>query len=431
MPRIQNNIQELTIFSNYGGQLNLLGLGSINEVIFFQSLLDDTVRAYFKVYDSGARPYTSGSVDMEEPGDIKITSGEKVSLAIQDENGTTISTSLLIEHVTSSSSDTMIETFDISLCSEDYIKNQWETHRCRRNYQGKISETVEIILTEDLKTSQAFEIDETLNFLPVNGHYDTPLDLITILAPKSIPAAHPEFSGYLFFNTYEGYKFKSIDVLHKQGPKRKMIANRTARKPPGYDNNIVAFSFQNSMDIFKSMRSSTMSKVILKTFDEYTNEYPDEEETLYDGNTTIDGGSQNLGSERPLVATSIAYQAQTSSIVSQFYNTGTLPPGFTLPEQLPFSKEPTFDLEGIVRKSIARYNQVFLLRATLVIEPGDFGIFPGDIIFCDFPEISPKDLRLQVSQKKSGRYMVQDIAHCVNGETCYSRLNIVKDTIMV
>ena len=431
MPRIQNTIEQLTIFSNYGlPPVNVLGLGSLNELVIFQSMLDDTIRANFQINDSGAREdYSTTTVNIEEEtkGGLKITSGEKVDLAVKDEQGFTISLSLLIEQVTSSSSDTMIETFDISLCSEDYIKNQWETHRTKRNYQGKISDIVATILTEDLKTSQDFEIDATLNFLPINGHYDTPLDLITILAPKSIPEAHPQFSGYLFYNTYEGYKFKSIDILHKQGPKRKMIANRTADKPPGYDNKIVNFNFQNTIDIFKSMRTSSLSKVILKTFDEYTNFY---EENEFDSDELFQI-SNNLASEKPLVATILDYEEQVSTIMNQTYNTGILPPGSTLLEQLPFSKEPTFDLDTIVRKSIARYNQVFLLRATIIIEPGDFEIFPGDIIICDFPEISPKDLRLQVSKKKSGKYMVMDISHYINAEHCYSRLNIVRDTIMV
>jgi hypothetical protein len=206
-----------------------------------------------------------------------------------------------------------------------------------------------------------------------------------------------------------------------------MIANRTADKPPGYDNKIVNFNFQNTIDIFKSMRTSSLSKVILKTFDEYTNFY---EENEFDSDELFQI-SNNLASEKPLVATILDYEEQVSTIMNQTYNTGTLPPGSTLLEQLPFSKEPTFDLDTIVRKSIARYNQVFLLRATIIIEPGDFEIFPGDIIICDFPEISPKDLRLQVSKKKSGKYMVMDISHYINAEHCYSRLNIVRDTIMV
>lgn len=45
MPRIQNTIEQLTIFSNYGlPPVNVLGLGSLNELVIFQSMLDDTIR---------------------------------------------------------------------------------------------------------------------------------------------------------------------------------------------------------------------------------------------------------------------------------------------------------------------------------------------------------------------------------------------------
>ena len=113
--------------------------------------------------------------------------------------------------------------------------------------------------------------------------------------------------------------------------------------------------------------------------------------------------TNNLASEKPLVGTILSYDSQVSALMNHQYDTGHLPPGFDLLSQLPFAKEPVFDLDNIVRKSIARSNQVFLLRASILIEPGDFGIFPGNIIFCDFPEISPKDLRLQLSKKKSGK----------------------------
>ena len=428
-----NNISQFTLYSNYGlPPINLLGLGDVNEVVVHQSMLDDTIRASFTINDSGTRDdYSSGTVDIEEEekGGLKITSGEKVELIVVDDRGTQLEfvgiNEFMIEQIHSSSSDTMIESFDVHLCTPDYVKNSLVSNFVRRRYEGKISDTVIEVLKVDLGTQKDIEADPTLNTLPILGHEDKPLDFCTLLGPKSIPEMFPQFSGYFFYDTYTGYKFKSIDILFMQPEKRKMIFTNTTGTPPGYTNKIVKFNFENSMNVLKNLKTSALSQSTLKTFDNYTNEYV---ENIFDSDELFQEVN-NAAKEKPLVGSYLALEEETSNIINQLYNTGTLPPGSDLEEQLKTAKTPTFNLDEIVRKSIARYNQTFLLRGHIVI-PGDFGIYPGDIIVCDFPEISPKDLRLKVSKKKSGKYLVVDVAHMINAEHCYTRLNIVRDTIV-
>lgn len=428
-----NNISQFTLYSNYGlPPINLLGLGDVNGVVVYQSMLDDTIRASFTINDSGTRDdYSSGTVDIEEEerGGLKITSGEKVELVMVDNKGNELEfvgiNEFIVEHIQSSSSDTMIESFDIFLCTPDYIKNSLNTNLVRKRYEGKISDTVIKVLKEDLKTQKEIEADVTLNTLPILGHEDKPLDFCTLLGPKSIPEMFPQFSGYFFYDTYNGYKFKSIDILFMQGERRKMIFTNTTGIPPGYTNKIVKFHFENSMSVLKNLKTSALSQVTLQTFDNYTNEYV---ENIFNSDDTYQEFN-NAVREKPLVGSYLNLEEEPSNIINQIYNTGTLPPGSDLAEQLKTAKEPTFNLDEIVRKSIARYNQTFLLKGHIVIA-GDFDIYPGDIIKCDFPEVSPKDLRLKTSKKKSGKYLVLDVAHMINAEHCYTRLNIVRDTIM-
>lgn len=430
----KNNIKKFTLYSNYElSSVNLLGLGNVNEVIVYQSMLDDTVRASFIINDSGSRDnYNSKTVNIEEEdrGGLKITSGEKVELVIVDDRGNELefidTNEFMVEHVESSSSNTMIESFSIFLCTPDYIKNSLSVNYVRKRYEGKISDIITRVLIEDLKTKKEIEVDVTSNTLPILGHQDKPLDFCTLLAPKSISEKYPELSGYFFYDTYNGYKFKSIDVLFSQSEKRRMIfTNTSTPPPPGYTNKIVNFNFENTMNVIKNLKASALSKSTLKTFDNYTNEYV---ENLFDSNDTFQEFN-NAGKEKPLVGSYLSLDEESSNIINQIYNTGTLPPGSDLEEQLKTAKDPTFNIDEIVRKSIARYNQTFLLRCQIVIA-GDFDIYPGDIIVCDFPEISPKDLRLETSKKKSGKYLVVDVSHLINAEHCYTRLNIVRDTIM-
>jgi hypothetical protein len=380
------NIKEFVIYSNYNGELRLTGKSAFTHVLLYQSLLDDSVRASFRLLDTGYRDKGGEkTTSLDEPDDINLTTGEKVKLTIADNNGAEIKTQLAIENVKYSSSDTMSEMVNVNLCSDDYIK----MHR-----------------------------------LPINGSItDNPLDFCTSLAPKSIPEDYPSSSGFFFYNTVEGYHFKSIDKLLTQEPKRKMVYNSTTRIPEGFTNKILNVSFNHNMNITNIMQSSSLTKSKLETFDNYTNQYTQNE---FNSNDTY--GDTNTGKEKPKVGTHLKVEEEQTKVINQLFNTGVLPPGSSLEKQLEFAKEPTLDINAIIRKSIARYNQAFLYRAEIVIY-GDFEIYPGDMIHCTFPEVSAK-LSKSVSKKKTGKYLVCDVSHLISAEHCYTRLNIVRDSIL-
>jgi len=74
-----------------------------------------------------------------------------------------------------------------------------------------------------------------------------------------------------------------------------------------------------------------------------------------------------------------------------------------------------------------RYNSLFAIKMSLIIA-GDFNIRAGDIIHCDFPEVSDKD-NTTYSNKKSGIYMVADVGHRITKNSCYTSLNLVRESI--
>lgn len=418
------NITKFIIHSNYGGTLNLMGKGSFTHVLLYQSMLDHSIRASFRIGDTGFRNSNSREgVNLEEEDDLKITVGEKVELNMVDYYDNVLENILSIEEVQSSSMTTLNEMFDIHLCHDDFINNEVEDFYVVNRYEGKISETIRKILKDVLKTTQDIDIDTTFNTLPILGKGDKPLNFCTLLAPKSIPEKFPDLSGYFFFDTCIGYKFKSIDVLFSQDEKRNMIYNQTPTIPSGYTNKILSVGFTNNMNIINKIRVGTLTNTKLRTFDNFTNEYTT---GLWNSNETYKI-SNNAALEKPKVASHLNVEEKSTKIVNHIYNTGVLPPGSNLQAQIPFAKDPTFNLEEIVRKSISRYNQAFLYKATITIH-GDFGIYPGDIIKCTFPEISSKDLNKNKSKKKSGRYLVVDVSHMINAEHCYTKLNIIRDT---
>jgi hypothetical protein len=133
------------------------------------------------------------------------------------------------------------------------------------------------------------------------------------------------------------------------------------------------------------------------------------------------------GLEPPKIASDLDLWNKSSRISYRFDDKGVLPPGTTLKNQLEFSKEINFNTEEIIRQSYTRYNNLFTIKLSITI-PGDFGIHAGNLIRCDFPEVSGKDNTI-VSSKKSGLYIVVDVAHRIHQTGYYTTLHLARESI--
>ena len=86
--------------------------------------------------------------------------------------------------------------------------------RVKRKLQGKISDIVPSIVSNDLGSSKPVYIDETHNSYFNFGKDIAPFNKILELQGLSIPAGmNTKSAGYLFWETSEGYHFKSLDKL--------------------------------------------------------------------------------------------------------------------------------------------------------------------------------------------------------------------------
>jgi len=59
---------------------------------------------------------------------------------------------------------------------------------------------------------------------------------------------------------------------------------------------------------------------------------------------------------------------------------------------------------------------------------GDIGLNVGDVIFCDFPEITSDKSYITPSTTRSGLYMITDLCHRLTTDGTWSRLQCVRDS---
>lgn len=418
------DISRFEITSNEGKTLDV-SLGCV-QLQYYESILDNTVRVSTILVDSGDR-IDEQSVSVLEMEDMKLTGGEEVSLEMEDGYGQKLKFSedsqLRIKAIHDAGEENVLS-YMIDLWSKECLDNELVETRVTKRYDGKISDSIESILKNALKTQKVIDTDETENLFSFLGRSEKPFYKCAWLAKRSIPIGSTgKSAGYLFFETADGFKFKSIDKLFEQKYKRKLIYTRTPDLPDAYDAKILEYSYDSAIDVEKVLLTGALFRTELRATNFYDNK-PRRNETSHQNQQDED---KMGGKEHPTIAKDLGLQDKATRVVVRYDKKGVLPPGTNLEEQLKKSKSNDYDIDSIIRQSAMRYNQLFTQKLSMTI-PGDFGLRAGDIVYCDFPEMTTKNMR-SVSHKKGGLYMIVDLCHLITTNKTFTKLHLVRESI--
>ena len=199
---------------------------------------------------------------------LPIRGGERVDISIEDNYGNTLTLKdgMYVNRVRNFQPGTQNDVFMLDLCSKEYFAN--EQTRVVQRYEGKISDNVTKILKEVLKTdTTTFNIDSTAIDYNFIGNDRKPLYVCTWLASKSVPIGTSSGTGnsvggkagYLFYQTRDGFNFKSIDkIFEQQSTKNFLYNNISSDVPPGgYDAKILSYNIDRDVDLKESMTLGT------------------------------------------------------------------------------------------------------------------------------------------------------------------------------
>tara|TARA_B100002019_G_scaffold76929_1_gene66392 strand:+ start:333 stop:1667 length:1335 start_codon:yes stop_codon:yes gene_type:complete len=423
-------IRSFSIASNEGKTAELVG--GIIRMQYFESLLNNTVSSNILYVDTG------GAIDGKTVLDgLPLVGGEKSRFFVEDNQGNELEVTLYANNITPLSDDTHGQLVSISSVSKEYLLN--EKIRLYEKFKGKISEAVKKILTDAnyLGTDKDISgVDDTFeeeyNFM---GNAKKPFYTINWLSKKAVPAVSGEAAasgktaGFFFWETSEGYHFKSIDTLLGQSPKRYIIYNDTPddcgkKVPEGYDVKALSFSkdnIQNAEDKEKVGARDTR----LVTFDPFNGVYRVSVPNSGETEASLTTGGQKLATQNPeLIRTGENKNFSRTTYVLK--DTGSLPGG-TTEQQLEKSKEENFKVEKVLNQSIMRYNQFFSFKAEVVI-PGDFSLHAGDAVYIDSPQ--QKDTNTdEVNEQSGGLYIITELCHYLDVNGTYTKLLLVRDSV--
>ena len=99
----------------------------------------------------------------------------------------------------------------------------------------------------------------------------------------------------------------------------------------------------------------------------------------------------------------------------------------TLEKQVEKYQEINYNVEDVIQQTQQNYRQKMNTTAEIVIE-ADLSLSAGDLIFCEFPELSTKVTTIGSRTRKSGIYMIADLCHYGDVGDSFTGLHLVRDS---
>jgi hypothetical protein len=418
-------IDRIDIVSNKNQSKNVSVAGGTIRLMYYESILQDSIKATITFADTG------NSIDNKTVIEgLPMVGQEKVFLKFRDNNEQTLDLVLYINKVTPLADDTTKSMVQIDLASKEFIMN--EKVRLNTRFDGKISDHIRKILTDQnyLGTEKNVDIEETSNNYNFIGNNKKPYYAMNWLSKRAVPNlpdAKGNTAGYFFYETSEGFKFKSIDSMLSQEKKKSIIYNQTpdsrgANIPAGYDVKALDYSKDNRVDVQEKLKMGAFStRTVL--FDPFTCYY----EVITPNAKEKEKSLKLAGKELPVLNPEFNKEGANKDFSRTTYmllDKGTLPVGDTK-QQIEKSREENFEPKNILNQAIMRYNQLYSIKTTITI-PGDFSLHAGDAVFIDAPELAPETK--EVSKENGGLYIIADLCHYISPKETYTKLNLVRDS---
>ena len=443
------------MYSNVDDSVSVSLMGSGNPVIEYrESVFMSYVEIVAHLIDTGnTLPADDGADEGIGLLDAGLAQGtETILFSIQDAQGHKIDLTnkydLRVASVTNASQSFKKEVFRITIVSTEAFNNTLVENRCTGRYSGKISNIVRALLKDNLKNpkqalnpkAQKIIVDESLNEYHAWGNEDYPLELILKLQQLAIPnivvnknnkteSAEGNTAGFLFWQTSEAYQFRSLDKLFDTEGKfiRRYIENSRGDDylPPSFDAKILWSNMPKNVDALGQFENGAWSSIV-QVFNTQTKEFPTTRLASKDTGNGVSAGKHlpqinpdYLDDDGNPLPTIVKYnEAQVGATIRGNDNVET---------QIEKRNIPNYSVEDTQLQAHQNYTQKMTITMDIVID-ADLSLHAGDLIFCEFPQLSTKKTTIGSKDRKSGIYMIADLCHYGEVGNSFTGLHLVRDS---
>jgi len=269
----QSIFEEITIESNDQSRIVDITSGSV-MIDYYEDIFSPTITAKIRVINTGNTVVGPDSKDNQKQAiytGLPLRGGERVSMKIagnrEGNPGLDFSsdpkTYLYVSSISDVIAENNKESFTLHLVSREAITN--ETTRVAKKYaNSSINQSVNKILIDVLKANKIGTLDKTSNNYSFIGNLRKPFTVLTWLASKGVPEKSGSgTAGFFFYQTVDGFQFRSIDLLIQQ-PKKETFTYSEATETydaegqrANNDFKILNYTIQKNQNLIEKLRLGT------------------------------------------------------------------------------------------------------------------------------------------------------------------------------
>ena len=405
---------------------------------YYEDLFSPCLTAQLLIVSAGGAVQTdvkkgeSGETIENVYSGLPIRGGERVKIKIKPNSEKNVSLEFdkpekyfNVSNVSKQFSDGSKEIFTLDLVSREAITN--ETSRVVKRYpkESKISDHVKTIIQDRLaSTIKDEDVDETVNKYGFIGNLKKPFHVLVWLASKSKPKKG--LPGYFFYQTKDGFKFKSIDSLIEEGNKSEKITYRETNYKPSSvlsdvaDFTILQYNVVQNNDLLTKLALGQFSSHIME-FDPLLGTFTTQEQ----GKFTLD----NITSESINLGETPEVPKLLNDDTTQ--NLGTLPSRLItmVTDRGVLDFEPVTDKNSDPklwqRQAYMRYQLLFTQVLNMVV-PLNTNLSVGNIIFVEFLQSNMESK--ERDRQQSGSYMIKELCHHFDPNQSLTSMTLIRDT---
>ena len=431
---------EMLIQASYGRVADFrLGVASID---IYEDIFSPSMSAKVQIVNAGGaiRDSQGDSVSLYEG--LKIRSGEAVQIKIRSNSGGNedidfTQDPLYVRGIKDLIRGSSEEFFTMSLVPREAIQNEYSFLKKTYPKDAPISDHVSDILETFFPRGKIGEIERTSNPLGFQGNQMKPYEALIKLASKSVTgnagdstSGSSASAGFVFYQTRDGFQFRSLDSLCSQSPKATYVQtevnfNSVDFQPtpdlPSLDYKIITYQLIQNQDMVAQMSKGVYASD-RRFFDPITFAVT----TAKDAFTGKDyiGGVKNLGEKFDPKTIKFSdfetsFTELPSKIITETFDFGTL----------------TEDVDQILTQDIfqfmsqrkMRYNTL-LTQSIKMQVPLNTALRAGDVIECKFPKITSSNTNTFDRDQISGLYIIKELCHHYDSIGSYSIMVIIRDT---
>lgn len=437
---ILKSIYEEAILQSYDLNRTVDITNGIISFDYYEDIFSPTITAKMKVMSAG------NVIDSERDGynqsiynGLPLRGGERLSLKVAGNSQTNPGLDftnprdyLYVSGISDVITESQRESFTLNFVSREAVTN--ETSRVTRKYptSSSIDQSVTSILKDYLKTENIGIVEKTSNPYGFIGNLRKPFTVLVWLAAKSVPTiSGSATAGFVFYQTKDGFQFRSIDGLAQQKPKftyqysGSNISYDQEDKKINNDFKILNYHAEKNQNLVEKLRLGTYASQ--RMFFNPLNFSLTQPER---GNFKLEDYAEktkNLGRDINLPPVSEGSDKTLgdlpSRIITAIFDIGTFE------KDSGKYKDVNSNPELNQSQALMRYNTLLTQSVNMIVS-SNTNLRAGDVIECLFPIVTQSDENVY-DPETSGLYMIKELCHHFDTERSYTSMKLVRDTFGV